>query len=124
MIEDLIATMRRVLPTALPWFGRLWRGTARFGDRSGQGTHQSGAGGRVLRARFLGLAFVLSMVAAVALAAGEERPIIQEVVVVGGTTISAETVEYYLGVAQGDPFDPDMIAKSFTRFWDSGSWRS
>ncbi len=39
---------------------------------------------------------------------------------VGGATITADTVEYYLNVSQGDPFDPDAIAKNFGRFWDSG----
>jgi outer membrane protein insertion porin family len=45
---------------------------------------------------------------------------IAEVQVVGGTTISAETVEYYLGVTVGDPFDAAAIAGNFHRFWDSG----
>jgi outer membrane protein insertion porin family len=48
------------------------------------------------------------------------KPIIAEVKVVGGTTITADTVEYYLGVATGDPFDPSVIARNFHRFWDSG----
>jgi outer membrane protein insertion porin family len=47
-------------------------------------------------------------------------PVIGKVEVVGGTTVSPETVEYYLGVAEGDPYDPQTIAKNFHRFWDSG----
>jgi outer membrane protein insertion porin family len=47
-------------------------------------------------------------------------PVIAEVKVVGGVTINADTVEYYLGVSKGDPYDPEAIAKSFKRFWDSG----
>lgn len=47
-------------------------------------------------------------------------PVIGKVEVVGGTTVSQETVEYYLGVAEGDPYDPQTIAKNFHRFWDSG----
>jgi outer membrane protein insertion porin family len=37
-----------------------------------------------------------------------------------GGTITAETVEYYLGVAEGDDYDPVAITGSFQRFWDSG----
>ena len=47
-------------------------------------------------------------------------PVTGKVEVVGGTTVSQETVEYYLGVAEGDPYDPQTIAKNFHRFWDSG----
>ena len=31
-------------------------------------------------------------------------------VVMGGKTITAETVEYYLGVAEGDDYDPVAIS--------------
>ncbi|MEP0772827.1 MAG: outer membrane protein assembly factor BamA [Acidobacteriota bacterium] len=62
-----------------------------------------------------------AVVLAVGIAAAQERaPIISEVVVEGGTTITADTVEYYLGISAGDPFDAEAIAKSFRRFWDSG----
>lgn len=47
-------------------------------------------------------------------------PVVKEVVVVGGTTLTPDTVEYYLGVAPGDPYDAEEIAKNFHRFWDSG----
>ncbi len=48
------------------------------------------------------------------------KPIVAEIKVVGGSTITADTVEYYLNVSKGDVFDPQAIAKSFRRFWDSG----
>jgi len=48
------------------------------------------------------------------------HPVLAEIKVVGGLTISAETVEYYLNVSQGDPYDAAAIAKNFGRFWDSG----
>jgi outer membrane protein insertion porin family len=48
------------------------------------------------------------------------HPVIAEIKIVGGATITAETVEYYLNVSEGDPYDPSAIARSFGRFWDSG----
>ncbi len=47
-------------------------------------------------------------------------PEVAEVQVIGGTSISSETVEYYLGVAVGDPYDPAAISGNFQRFWESG----
>jgi outer membrane protein insertion porin family len=49
-----------------------------------------------------------------------QPPVVEEVVVVGGKTITAETVEYYLGVAEGDDYDPETITGGFQRFCDSG----
>jgi len=60
------------------------------------------------------------MAAAVVVRAQEARPEVADVEVVGGTTISAETVEYYLGVTVGDPYDRVAISDNFHRFWDSG----
>ncbi|HUK13445.1 MAG TPA: POTRA domain-containing protein, partial [Thermoanaerobaculaceae bacterium] len=66
-------------------------------------------------------AILLLLVTMVAGAATEPAgPVVAEVKVVGGTTITADTVEYYLGVSKGDPYDADAIAKNFRRFWDSG----
>ena len=65
------------------------------------------------------LAVVATLAAAVCLAAGDKAEV-AEIKVVGGTTISAETVEYYLGVAEGDPYDREAIAGNFRRFWESG----
>jgi outer membrane protein insertion porin family len=66
------------------------------------------------------VAIALLLAAPAVAAAQDAAPEIAEVEVVGGTTISAETVEYYLGVTQGDPFDREAIAGNFHRFWDSG----
>ena len=55
-----------------------------------------------------------------AFAAETSAPVIAEVKVVGAATITEDTVEYYLGVAKGDPYDPAVIARNFHRFWDSG----
>ena len=40
--------------------------------------------------------------------------------VVGAKTINEDTIEYYLGIAKGDPWDPSVVAKNYHRFWDSG----
>ena len=53
-------------------------------------------------------------------AAEAPKPVVEEVVVKGGKTITPDTVEYYLGVAKGDPYDPEEIDKNFHRFWESG----
>ncbi len=58
--------------------------------------------------------------AAAALGAEPQAPVIEQVQVVGATTITEDTVEYYLGVAKGDPYDPAAISRNFHRFWDSG----
>jgi outer membrane protein insertion porin family len=63
--------------------------------------------------------YVLLAGAGAAVAQGLQGEV-AEVQVVGGTTISAETVEYYLGVTVGDPYDAAAIAGNFHRFWDSG----
>ncbi|MFH1177220.1 MAG: POTRA domain-containing protein, partial [Acidobacteriota bacterium] len=62
----------------------------------------------------------LVLLAALGPAAQPGQPTVEEVQVVGGTTISAETVEYYLGVAAGEPFDSETVSQNFHRFWDSG----
>jgi outer membrane protein insertion porin family len=66
------------------------------------------------------LVVFLACAVAVAQEGKTGKPIISDIVVVGGTTITAETVEYYLGVAPGDPYDPAVLRKNFHRFWDSG----
>jgi outer membrane protein insertion porin family len=68
----------------------------------------------------LGSVLVLALAAGMARAAEPTKPVVAEVKVIGGQTISAETVEYYLGVAEGDAFDPAVVAANFHRFWDSG----
>jgi outer membrane protein insertion porin family len=64
---------------------------------------------------------VLSTLVAVPAAVAESpTPLVEEIKVVGAKTITEDTVEYYLGIAKGDPYDPAVIAKNFHRFWDSG----
>ncbi len=48
------------------------------------------------------------------------HPVVAEIKIVGGVTITTETVEYYLNVSEGDAYDPAAIARGFRRFWDSG----
>ncbi|MFZ5789038.1 MAG: outer membrane protein assembly factor BamA [Acidobacteriota bacterium] len=58
-----------------------------------------------------------------ALAAGAQEALkatVEEVQVVGGTTVSTDTVEYYLGISAGDEWSPESVKKNFHRFWDSG----
>jgi len=49
-----------------------------------------------------------------------ETAVVREVEVVGGITITAETVEYYLGVSAGEPWEPEVVRRNFRRFWESG----
>lgn len=73
----------------------------------------------VIRRRAV-LVLALSLAFAGTLSAESAKPVVSEIEVVGGTTISSETVEYYLGVAVGDPYDPVALSNNFHRFWDSG----
>jgi outer membrane protein insertion porin family len=73
-----------------------------------------------VRAVAASLLCVFALTAGGALAAEPPKPIIEEIKVVGAATITEDTVEYYLGVAKGDPFDPAVIQRNFHRFWDSG----
>jgi outer membrane protein insertion porin family len=71
--------------------------------------------------RTVGVACLLALAAGLALAAEpQQKEVIGEITIVGGSTITEDTVEYYLGVAKGDVYDPEAIAKNFHRFWDSG----
>lgn len=40
--------------------------------------------------------------------------------VIGGVSLNADTIEYYLGVGEGDPYDPEQVAKGFRKLWDAG----
>jgi len=79
-----------------------------------------------VRARLLALLLGLAMAGLPALArpgaAADEASevIIADIVVEGGLTVTADTVSYYLGLAPGDPIDPELIAEGFHRLWDSG----
>jgi outer membrane protein insertion porin family len=52
--------------------------------------------------------------------ADEEGPIIADIVVEGGKTLTVDTVSYYLGLYPGDPFDPTAISDGYHRLWESG----
>lgn len=75
-----------------------------------------------LLAMLLGLALTglpaLARQGAAADAAAEV--LIADVVVEGGVTVTVDTVSYYMGLAPGDPFDPELVAEGFHRLWDSG----
>jgi outer membrane protein insertion porin family len=70
--------------------------------------------------RAIAVALLIALLPLAGFAAEPPRPIVAEVKVVGAATINEDTIEYYLGVAKGDPYDPDAVAKNFHRFWDSG----
>jgi len=71
--------------------------------------------------RFGLLAGVLAVLThfAPACAAAEDQPVIADIVVEGGVTLTLDTVSYYLGLEPGDPLDQEAIAKGFHRLWDS-----
>ncbi|MCU0304854.1 MAG: outer membrane protein assembly factor BamA [Thermoanaerobaculales bacterium] len=66
------------------------------------------------------LALLVAVLLAHAAGAQEEGPIIAEVVVEGGVTVTLDTVTYYLGLEAGDPLEQEVIAEGFHRLWDSG----
>lgn len=70
--------------------------------------------------RAVAAAALLALIYTVGLAAETPKPMVGEIKIVGASTITEDTVEYYLGVAKGDAYDPEAIAKSFHRFWESG----
>ncbi|HNX50741.1 MAG TPA: outer membrane protein assembly factor BamA, partial [Thermoanaerobaculaceae bacterium] len=66
------------------------------------------------------LAGVLLVCGALPLVAESGQPELAGVEVVGGVSLTAETIEYYLGVAEGDPYDSEAVARGFRKLWDSG----
>lgn len=50
----------------------------------------------------------------------DETPVIVDIIVEGGVTLTSDTVSYYLGVLPGDPLDEEMVREGFHRLWDSG----
>ncbi len=56
--------------------------------------------------------------------AADSQPIIDEVVIEGGVTLTIDTVAYYLGLEAGDPLDMEMIEEGYRRLWDSGLFES
>ena len=75
---------------------------------------------RSARTACLVLLLAAAVLPAVAQGLDDEGPIIAEIVVEGGVTITEDTVEYYLGLLPGDPLDPAMVSEGFQRLWDSG----
>ncbi len=59
------------------------------------------------------------MVAAAGMAA-EDDPIIRDIVVEGGVTLTVDTVSYYLGLEAEDPLDLEYVTDGYRRLWDSG----
>jgi outer membrane protein insertion porin family len=57
-------------------------------------------------------------------ASAQDEPVIAEVVVEGGVTVTLDTVTYYLGLEAGDPLDLEIVAEGFHRLWDSGLFES
>ncbi len=49
-----------------------------------------------------------------------EGPILADIVVEGGVTLTVDTVSYYLGLEPEDPLDVDLVSEGFHRLWDSG----
>ncbi len=70
--------------------------------------------------RFVLTILIVLAVGAGTLLAGEPKPEISDIVVDGGVTVTTDTVEYYLGLEPGDPFDLTVINEGFHRLWDSG----
>jgi outer membrane protein insertion porin family len=79
-----------------------------------------------VRIRALALAALL-LVQPIAVAAQEQQlfadtegPIIADIVVEGGKTLTVDTVSYYLGLYPGDPLDREAVSQGYHRLWESG----
>ncbi len=68
----------------------------------------------------LAVSLLLATGAAADPAASEPQPVIADIVVEGGVTLTVDTMAYYLGLEPGDPLDPALVAAGFHRLWDSG----
>ena len=69
-------------------------------------------------------AALLILLVAPFVAAQNDEPIIADVIVEGGVTVTLDTVTYYLGLEPGDPLDQEVIEDGFHRLWDSGLFES
>ncbi len=49
-----------------------------------------------------------------------QGPIIADIVVEGGKTVTVDTVSYYLGLYPGDELDLDAVSEGYHRLWESG----
>jgi outer membrane protein insertion porin family len=72
----------------------------------------------------LRLVMVACLLAAASVASAADEPIIKDIVVEGGVTLTVDTVSYYLGLEPGDPLDREAIADGYHRLWDSGLFES
>lgn len=78
-----------------------------------------------MRARVVALLALLTFVLVpVSGAQSGDEPIIADVIVEGGVTVTLDTVTYYLGLEPGDPLDMDIVEEGFHRLWDSGLFES
>lgn len=55
---------------------------------------------------------------------GATGPVIADIVVEGGVTLTMDTVSYYLGLEAGDALDEGAVSKGFSRLWDSALFES
>jgi len=77
---------------------------------------------------YRGLVFALLLLLPVAAAAQEEQqliagvepPIVNDIVVEGGKTVTVDTISYYLGIYPGDELDLEAISEGYHRLWESG----
>jgi outer membrane protein insertion porin family len=77
-----------------------------------------------MRAAAWAAALAVLVAAASMVSAQVDPPIIADVVVEGGVTVTLDTVAYYLGLEAGDELDEEIIAEGFHRLWDSGLFES
>ncbi|HPW55163.1 MAG: outer membrane protein assembly factor BamA [Thermoanaerobaculaceae bacterium] len=75
--------------------------------------------GRGVKARKLLLGVVL-LAGVLPLGAQGDGAELVAVEVIGGVSLNTDTIEYYLGVGEGDLYDPEQVAKGFRKLWDSG----
>ncbi len=73
-----------------------------------------------MRAVKLAGVWLCALLVAGATVATTPDQVIEDIKVVGGASLDADSVEYYLGVSVGDGFDKDVVAEGFKRLWESG----
>jgi outer membrane protein insertion porin family len=64
-------------------------------------------------------AVILWFAASPAFGAGKPAAV-AEIKVEGGTTLTADTIEYYLGISVDDLYDTAAVERGFRKLWDSG----
>lgn len=73
-----------------------------------------------MRAAKIALACCAAIAAGLGLAAAADGPVIRDIVVEGGVTLTVDTVSYYLGLEPEDPLDRELVIEGYRRLWDSG----